>query len=91
MLLGWTCQFGVESQNEPEDLHEALRSLKRIADLQAKDQACRCNIDYSNEPEAGGKGVGSIVEKTDHVRSSKAAKLSDRINEPESGSGGRFT
>ncbi len=43
-----------------------------------------------DEGEAGCKRVGSIVEETDHIRSRKSAELSDRIDESEAGSGGRF-
>src|SRR6266536_3334748 len=66
-------------------LISSLRSLKRIADSQRKNQACRGDIDQGDKSEASCKRVGSIVEETDHIRSSKSAQLADRIDESEGG------
>ena len=67
----------IQTRERKGDSLRALRSLKRIADSQTKNRACCRDIDQSDESEAGRERVRSIVEETNHVRSSKSAKLAD--------------
>ena len=46
-----------------------------IVDSQTKNQAARRNIGQLDESEAGRNRVGSVIQKTDHVRSSESTEL----------------
>ena len=61
----------------------ALAGIERLAPSQVKNQAARRKINECNEPEAGRKGVSSVIENANRVVANKPAELPDGIQQAE--------